>query len=293
MFRADRAFDPAKLEDFLGAIVNIYGPRMLRYKGVLHMKGTERKVIFQGVHQLMGSDLGPQWADGEKRLSKMVFIGIDLPKEARPQDILIVKGDVKDEAGKAVTDATVSITYMDTRKTEVLKVDPADGHYATVVNLKAGSDVIVTVKKSDHVFDSRSYSLEDTVRGGVVEADMKLEKIEVGKSYRVNDIKYATNSAEITGASRFILDELIIFLKENPTVRIEVQGHTDNVGDMESNMTLSRDRALTVAEYLTGHSIKASRLTSNGYGPTVPIASNSTEEGRAENRRTTFVITSR
>jgi G3E family GTPase len=53
---------PAKLEDFLGAIVNIYGPRMLRYKGVLHMKGTERKVIFQGVHQLMGSDLGPQWA---------------------------------------------------------------------------------------------------------------------------------------------------------------------------------------------------------------------------------------
>ena len=59
VFRSDRAFDPARLEDFLGAIVNIYGPRMLRYKGVLHMKGTERKVIFQGVHQLMGSDLGP------------------------------------------------------------------------------------------------------------------------------------------------------------------------------------------------------------------------------------------
>ena len=53
---------------------------MLRYKGVLHMKGTERKVIFQGVHQLMGSDLGPQWADGEGALSKMVFIGIDLPR---------------------------------------------------------------------------------------------------------------------------------------------------------------------------------------------------------------------
>ena len=81
VYRAERAFDPAKLEDFLGAIVNIYGPRMLRYKGVLQMKGTERKVIFQGVHQLMGSDLGPQWADGEKRLSKMVFIGIDLPQD--------------------------------------------------------------------------------------------------------------------------------------------------------------------------------------------------------------------
>ncbi|MEN9889351.1 MAG: putative GTP-binding protein YjiA, partial [Pseudomonadota bacterium] len=81
VFKSDRAFDPAKLEDFLGAIVNVYGPKMLRYKGVLNMKGTERKVIFQGVHQLMGSDLGPVWQDGEVRTSKMVFIGIDLPKD--------------------------------------------------------------------------------------------------------------------------------------------------------------------------------------------------------------------
>ncbi len=81
VFRSDRPFDPAKLEDFLSAIVNIYGPRMLRYKGVLYMKGSDRKVIFQGVHQLMGSDLGPQWAEGEARGSKMVFIGIDLPKD--------------------------------------------------------------------------------------------------------------------------------------------------------------------------------------------------------------------
>ncbi|MCW5238709.1 CobW family GTP-binding protein [Verminephrobacter eiseniae] len=81
VFRSERPFDPARLEDFLGAMVNVYGPRMLRYKGVLQMKGTDRKVIFQGVHQLMGSDLGPQWADGETRTSKMVFIGIDLPRD--------------------------------------------------------------------------------------------------------------------------------------------------------------------------------------------------------------------
>ena len=81
VFRSDKPFNPARLEDFLGAIVNIYGPRMLRYKGVLNMEGTERKVIFQGVHQLMGSDLGPSWAEGEQKISKMVFIGIDLPKD--------------------------------------------------------------------------------------------------------------------------------------------------------------------------------------------------------------------
>ena len=84
VFRSDKAFHPARLEDFLGAIVQVYGPKMLRYKGVLHMKGSDRKVIFQGVHQLMGSDLGPKWAPGEKKGSKMVFIGIDLP-----QDVLL------------------------------------------------------------------------------------------------------------------------------------------------------------------------------------------------------------
>lgn len=81
MFRSDKAFNPAKLEDFLGAIVQVYGPKLLRYKGVLHMKGSDRKVIFQGVHQLMGSDLGPKWAAGEARQSRMVFIGIDLPRD--------------------------------------------------------------------------------------------------------------------------------------------------------------------------------------------------------------------
>jgi G3E family GTPase len=81
VFRSDRPFNPAKLEDFLGAIVQVYGPRMLRYKGILNMKGTDRKVIFQGVHQLMGSDLGPKWAAGETKTSKMVFIGIDLPRD--------------------------------------------------------------------------------------------------------------------------------------------------------------------------------------------------------------------
>ncbi|HQD14009.1 MAG TPA: GTP-binding protein, partial [Ottowia sp.] len=67
--------------------VNIYGPRMLRYKGVLWMKGTERKVIFQGVHQLMGSDLGPAWKADEPRTSKMVFIGIDLPRDILTQGL--------------------------------------------------------------------------------------------------------------------------------------------------------------------------------------------------------------
>jgi G3E family GTPase len=87
VYRATRPFNPAKLEDFLGAIVQVYGPRMLRYKGVLDMQGTDRKVIFQGVHQLMGSDLGPVWTEGEPRVSKMVFIGIDMPRDILVQGL--------------------------------------------------------------------------------------------------------------------------------------------------------------------------------------------------------------
>jgi len=87
VYKSDRPFDPAKLEDFLGAVVNIYGPKMLRYKGVLNMQGTERKVIFQGVHQLMGSDLGPEWGKDEARQSRMVFIGIELPREILEQGL--------------------------------------------------------------------------------------------------------------------------------------------------------------------------------------------------------------
>jgi G3E family GTPase len=87
VFRSNKAFNPARLEDFLASIVQVYGPRMLRYKGVLYMKGTDRKVVFQGVHQLMGSDLGPKWAAGEKKGSKMVFIGIDLPRDILMQGL--------------------------------------------------------------------------------------------------------------------------------------------------------------------------------------------------------------
>lgn len=81
VFKSERPFNPAKLDEFLGGLVDVYGPRMLRYKGVLLMQGAERKVVFQGVHQLMGSDLGAKWGENETRASKMVFIGKNLPKD--------------------------------------------------------------------------------------------------------------------------------------------------------------------------------------------------------------------
>ncbi len=216
-----------------------------------------------------------------------------VPKDARPDDIIVVKGQVRDDQGQVVRDAKVEIKYLDTRQTEVLRVDSTDGQYATVVRLKAGTDVIMTVKKEGHVFDSRAFTLEDTARGGVAEVDMKLEKIEVGRSYTIDDIHYETGSAAITPSSEHILDEFIAFLKENPSVRVEIQGHTDNVGGLDDNMALSNDRAFTVKGYIEQHGVSGARLASKGYGPTQPVAGNDTADGRAQNRRTAFVITGR
>ena len=81
VFKSERPFDTARLDQFLGSLVQIFGPRMLRYKGVLWMEGADRKVVFQGVHQIMGSDLGAKWGENEERGSKMVFIGKNLPKD--------------------------------------------------------------------------------------------------------------------------------------------------------------------------------------------------------------------
>ena len=80
VFRSDKPFDHQKLEDFLSGILEVFGEKMLRYKGVLYVKGSPRKVVFQGVHQMMGSDLAGPWG-AEPKQTRMVFIGIDLPKD--------------------------------------------------------------------------------------------------------------------------------------------------------------------------------------------------------------------
>lgn len=81
VFREKRPLDVGRLEDFLGGVVQVYGPNLMRYKGVLNIQGVDRRVVFQGVHMLMGSDMGAAWKPGEVRESKFVFIGRNMPKD--------------------------------------------------------------------------------------------------------------------------------------------------------------------------------------------------------------------
>ncbi|NLD53524.1 MAG: GTP-binding protein [Burkholderiaceae bacterium] len=87
VFKSSRPFDGLKLEEFLSGIVQVYGPDLLRYKGVLYVKGSDRRMVFQGVHMLMGADAGRKWERGEKPSSKMVFIGRNLPKDTFMQGL--------------------------------------------------------------------------------------------------------------------------------------------------------------------------------------------------------------
>ena len=118
-----------------------------------------------------------------------------------------------------------------------------------------------------------------------------MKPIELNKSYRINDIYFPFNSFDLSEESKAILDQLMDFLNENLTINIQIQGHTDNIGNDAANLKLSENRAKSVFGYLLEKGIAEYRLTYKGFGKSIPVAGNDSEEGRAKNRRTVFVIT--
>lgn len=216
----------------------------------------------------------------------------ELYEEARPKSVTILKGELKDEKGEPVKDATIEIAYAGSDEVTNVKVNGDDGKYAVVVKTEKKQDVMVTVKKENHAFDSKFIAKEEFKKEEVVirKNDLTVKKLKVGEAYTINDILYATNSAALTDKSKFILKGFASFLKENPTIDVAIQGHTDDVGDDEKNLKLSESRANGVKEYLVSLGIKSDRLSSKGYGETKPKVANDSEINRAKNRRTDFVI---
>lgn len=216
----------------------------------------------------------------------------ELYEKARPKSVAILKGELKDEAGDPVKDATIEIAYAGTDEVTQVKVNGDDGKYAAVVKLDKPQDVMVTVKKEGHAFDSKLIAKEEFKPEKVVVKgkDLDVKELKVGEAYTINDILYATNSAVLNDKSKFILKGFARFLKENPTITVSIQGHTDDVGDDAKNLTLSEERANGVKSYLISLGIKPDRLNAKGYGETMPKVSNDSEVNRAQNRRTDFVI---
>lgn len=221
-----------------------------------------------------------------------------LYEEARPQKVVMIKGEVTDDKGEPIKDATVEISYKNSGESTQVKVNGNDGKFAAIVKVEEEQDVMVTVKKEGHSFDTKLIKQAEITKLKKEETtyidekvDMEIGKIEVGKSFTIDNILFATNSYELNSDAKFILDQFIKFLKENPTVTVTIEGHTDDLGDDTENLTLSENRAKSSMDYLISKGIDKSRLTSKGYGETKPKVKNSSSENRAKNRRTDFMIT--
>ena len=233
---------------------------------------------------------------------KIDVFGFELHKKARPKKILLIQGEMTDDDGEALRDAKIELHYAESKQVQEIKVDTIDGRYAAVVALDRNEQVVMTVKKKGHALTTRLIDPEvldvDTSESApnsaaVVEmAEVKVERITRNKAFRINDILYSTKKFGLDRKDKFILKQFADYLMENPKMRVAIHGHTDNIGDPADNLKLSQNRADGVKEHLISLGVPSSRLESKGFGETKPEASNDTAKGRAQNRRTEFMILS-
>jgi len=166
-----------------------------------------------------------------------------------------------------------------------------NGNY--LITLPVGKDYAFNVNRKGYLFYSDNFFLSQRSPDSTYEKNIALQPIEVNASIVLHNIFFETKKFDLDPKSQAELDKVIQLLNDNPTIRIEISGHTDNVGKPADNITLSNNRARSVVSYLFSKGIAAQRLVAKGYGETKPVADNKTEDGRAMNRRTELKVISR
>jgi outer membrane protein OmpA-like peptidoglycan-associated protein len=214
---------------------------------------------------------------------------IDIPEEMRPKPTVVVSGVVTNAKNGNVVGAYVMVEDLNTGELiAVNKSNSATGKYLVV--LPAGKTYSVSANKEGFFFHSEAFDVPASAKFQEIRKDITLKPIEKGAKVVLNNIFFETGKATLSPQSYVELEKASDLLKANPSMIIEVGGHTDNVGDDESNMKLSHDRAKSVRDYLLKAGIPPNRMQAKGYGELNPIASNENDEGRKANRRTEFVI---
>lgn len=209
--------------------------------------------------------------------------------EIKGPQITLLKGVITDAFTNRPLEATIDL--IDNSKNEILatfKSNSATGKY--LVSLPSGKNYGIAVKKEGYLFHSENFDLPATADYQEVTKDIALKNIAVGSTIVLRNIFFDTNKYTLRPESTNELERLIKLLNDVPTLRIELSGHTDNKGSAEMNQTLSENRAKAVVDYLVGKGIAQNRLEFKGYGLLKPVATNDTEAGRQENRRTEFKI---
>lgn len=242
--------------------------------------GSEKQPLLMNEDNLLASVAAPV---SDFKAEKIISKG---PK------MTMLKGIITDEQTKQPLEAQIEL--IDNEKNEVLatfKSNSTTGKY--LVSLPSGKNYGIAVKKDGYLFHSENFDLPATADFQEVEKNIELKKIDIGKTIVLRNIFFDFDKATIRPNSANELDRLIKLLTDNPTLRIELGSHTDSKGSDDYNMKLSQQRSQSVVSYLISKGIATSRLEAKGYGETVPIATNDTDAGRQENRRTEFKILSK
>lgn len=223
----------------------------------------------------------------------------ELPPALRPQPVTFVRATVRDAVNKAPLVAQVTLTDLQTKQEMQTTSTRADGRF--LMCLPAGRDYAFSAAKTGYTFHSENFNLTEARTADKPfeleillwplpnsSATTAVPSAPASQPIVLRNVFFETGSSELKSASTIELDRLVSLLKANPTLRIQLNGHTDNVGDDKRNLLLSEQRAAAVLTYLTQQGIDATRLRAKGFGKTRPVDTNDTVEGRARNRRTEF-----
>ena len=216
----------------------------------------------------------------------------ELPPKVRPHIVTYVKGIVSDAKTKVPLEAAVEI--IDLQKNLPVYQDYSDSTRGDfLATLTAGKNYGLNISRAGYLFYSENFSLMGLEQKKPYNITVFLEPIEIGNKVILNNIFFDTNKFNLKPESIAELQKLLEFLNLNPSIHIEISGHTDDVGNDELNQVLSENRAKSVYQYLITNSISPSRLVFKGYGKTQPIVPNTDDENRTKNRRTEFKIIAR
>ncbi len=239
----------------------------------------------------------PDYVPQNGRLTNFDLFSFDLYEDARPLPVTYVRGQVVDAASDRGISARLEVIDLKSGQPYTTAYTSAKGHF--LFCLPAGHDYALHVNKKGYLFHSTHFSLQsenDYNHPYILEIALeKLPQINestpaTSKPIVLENIFFKTGSSELESTSFVELDRLYHLLTQNKTLRIKINGHTDNVGDEADNMQLSIERAKAVYDYLLNKGINPERLSFKGYGETRPIADNDTAEGRRRNRRTEFEV---
>ncbi len=183
------------------------------------------------------------------------------------------------------------LEFIDVEMSEIIATTVSDENGNYRVKFSVAKNYGVEIKAKDFLFFLDVVNMTDASTDEPVIRDFFLEKVEIGTKVILENIYFETNKAALTSESYTQLNQVIEFLESNPTLKLEISGHTDNVGSLKLNTKLSEDRARSVVDYLVANGIDRSRLESRGYAFTQPVAPNDTPDGREKNRRVEFKVT--